>query len=85
MHYDRGDQLYICYNVDIYKFKAKYSKINAFPLFLGNVSKDFWVDNMNINLDYVGISIIFQLIIIAIMLLMFLDVHKNLMKQHEMK
>ena len=40
---------------------------------------------MNINLDYVGISIIFQLIIIAIMLLMFLDVHKNLMKQHEMK
>ena len=30
----------------IYKFKAKYSEIVATPLCLGNISKDWKVDNM---------------------------------------
>ena len=33
--------------VEIYKFKAKDSEINRPLLCLGNVSKDFLVDNMN--------------------------------------
>ena len=32
--------------VEIYKFKAKNFEINAAPLCLGNVSKDFSVGNM---------------------------------------
>ena len=32
--------------VEIYKFKAKDSEINAIPLCLGNISKDFLVKNM---------------------------------------
>ena len=32
--------------VEIYKFKANYSKIDTVPLCLGNISKDFSVDNM---------------------------------------
>ena len=32
--------------VEIYKFKAKYSKIDTVSLRLGNISKDFSVDNM---------------------------------------
>ena len=31
---------------EIYKFKAKYSEIVASPLCLGNISKDWSVDNM---------------------------------------
>ena len=31
---------------EIIKFKAKYSEIVATPLCLGNISKDFSVDNM---------------------------------------
>ena len=30
----------------IYKFKAKVSEIVASPLRLGNISKDWWADNM---------------------------------------
>ena len=47
MHYN-GLSSYIFVNgVEIYKFKAKISeKKNAAPLCLGNVSKDFSVDNM---------------------------------------
>ena len=32
--------------MEIYKFKAKDSEIVASPLCLGNISKDFSVDNM---------------------------------------
>ena len=32
--------------VEIYQFKAKYFKINAASLCLGNVSKDFSIDNI---------------------------------------
>ena len=39
--------IYIYVNgVEIYKFREKYSEINASPLYLGNVSKDFSVYNM---------------------------------------
>ena len=39
--------LFICYLfVEIIKFKAKDFEINTIPSFLGNISKDFSVDNM---------------------------------------
>ena len=31
---------------EIYKFRAKYSEIVAIPLCLGNISKDWSIDNM---------------------------------------
>ena len=34
------------YDVEIYKFKARGSKTNASPLYLGNDSNDFLVDKM---------------------------------------
>ena len=46
MHYNRGNSYIFVNGVDIYKFKAKDSEINTDPLCLGNVSKDFSVDNM---------------------------------------
>ena len=54
-------------SVELYKFKAKDSEINAAPLCLGNVSKDFWTDNMkksglygyvyDLSVDYVCINV----------------------------
>ena len=45
-HYN-GDNSYLFVNgTGIYKFKAKVSEIVASPLCLGNISKDFSVDNM---------------------------------------
>ena len=32
--------------IEIYKFKAKDSEIVASPLYLGNISKDWSIDNM---------------------------------------
>ena len=46
LHYD-GDNSYLFINgTEICKFKAKDSEIDPYPLCLGNISKDFSVDNM---------------------------------------
>ena len=46
MHYN-GENSYLFVNgTEIYKFKAEDSEIVATPLCLGNISKDFSVDNM---------------------------------------
>ena len=42
-----GTNSYVFVNsTDIIKFKPKDSEINAYPLCLGNISKDWSVDNM---------------------------------------
>ena len=38
--------IYLLIGTEIYKFKAKDTEIVASPLCLGNISKDFSVDNM---------------------------------------
>ena len=46
LHYN-GVNSYLCVNgTEIIKFKAKDSEINAYPLCLGNISKDWSVDNI---------------------------------------
>ena len=46
LHYNGADS-YLFVNGDkIYKFKAKYFEMVASPLCLGNISKDWSVDNM---------------------------------------
>ena len=46
LHYNEANGYIFVNGLEIYKFKAKNSEINAAPLCLGNVSKDFSVDNM---------------------------------------
>ena len=49
LHYN-GESSYLFVNgTEIHKFKAKDSEIVASPLCLGNISKDFSVDNMKKN------------------------------------
>ena len=46
LHYN-GAKRYLSVNItEIYKFKAKDSEIVASPVCLGNISKDWLVDNM---------------------------------------
>ena len=45
MHYNGASYLFVN-DTEIHKFKAKDSEILASPLCLGNISKDFSVDNM---------------------------------------
>ena len=46
LHY-KGTNSYLFVNgIEIYKFKAKDSEIIASPLCLGNISKDWSIDNM---------------------------------------
>ena len=46
MHYNGANSYLFVNGTEIYKFKAKDSEIVASPLCLGNISKDWSVDNM---------------------------------------
>ena len=46
LHYNEANSYLFVNGREIYKFKAKDSKIVASPLCLGNISKDWSIDNM---------------------------------------
>ena len=46
MHYNGENSYLFVHGTEIYKFKAKDSEIVASPLCLGNISKDWLVENM---------------------------------------
>ena len=46
LHYNGANSYIIVNGTEIYKFKAKDSEIEATPLCLGNISKDWSLDNM---------------------------------------
>ena len=46
MHYNGVNSYLFANGTEIIKFKAKYSKIIATPLCLGNISNDWSVDNL---------------------------------------
>ena len=46
LHYNAANSYLFVNGTEIYKFKAKDSEIVATPLCLGNISKDWSVDNM---------------------------------------
>ena len=46
MHYNGANSYLFVNGTEIYKFKAKDSKIVTSPLCLGNISKDWSTDNM---------------------------------------
>ena len=65
LHYNGVNNYIFLNGVDIYKFKAKDSGTNTAPLCLGNVSKDFSVDDMKKMRLYIW------LIMIVLMLMTF--------------
>ena len=83
LHYNGANSYFFVNGVEIIKFKEKDSEINAIPLCLENISRDFSVDNMkktwlngylyDFSVDYVAIAVDDVL-----------NIHEYLMKQNEM-
>ena len=67
---------------EIHKFKAKDSEIVATPLCLGNISKDWSLDNMK-EIGLNGYVYDFNVDCDAISVSDILDIHKYLMKKNE--
>ena len=84
LHYNGVNSYLIVNGLEIYRFKAKGSEIKSYPLFLGNVWKDFSTDNMektelyryvyDFSVDYDSIDVD-----------NILNIHKYLIKKHNIK
>ena len=84
LHYNRANIYLFVNGTEIHKFKAKDSEISAIPLCLGNISKDFSVDNMKktgLNGYIYGFSVDYDAIAIGDIL----DVNKYLIKKNNIK
>ena len=80
LHYNRANSYLFVNGREIYKFKAKDSEIVATPLCLGNISKDWSVDNMK-KTGLNGYVYDFSVDYDAIAVDDILDIHKYLMKK----
>ena len=68
LHYNGANSYLFVNGTEIYKFKAKNSEIATTPLCLGNISKDWSIDNMKKKgfLILVLIMILLMLMILTI-------------------
>ena len=82
MHYNRANSYLFVNGTEIIKFKAKDCEIVANPLCLGNIAKDFSVDNMK-KTGLNGYVYDFSVDYDAIAVNDILDIHKYLMKKNE--
>ena len=82
LHYDGANSYLFVNDTEIIKFKGKDSEITAYPLCLGNISKDWSVDNMK-NTGLKGNVYDFSDDYDAVMVSDILDIHKCLMKNNE--
>ena len=71
LHYNGGNSYLFVNGTEIYKFKAKDSKIVAAPLCFGNISNDWSVDNMK-KLDLMVTFMILVSIMMLLQLIIFL-------------
>ena len=78
MHYNGANSYLSVNGTEIHKFKAKDTEIVASPLCLGNISKDFSVDNMK-KTGLNGYAFDFSVNYDAIAVDDILDIHKYLM------
>ena len=83
MHYSVANGYLFVNGTEIIKFKAKYSEIVATPLCLGNISKDWSVDNTK-RTGFNGYVYNFSVDYDAIAVDDILDIHKYLMKTNDM-
>ena len=80
LHYNGANSYLFANDTEIYKFKAKDSEIVAAPLCLGNVSKDWSVDNMKKS-GFNGCVYDFSVDYDAVTGDHILDIHNYLMKK----
>ena len=82
LHYNGVNSYLFVNGIEIYKFKAKDSEIVAGPLRLGNISKDWSVDNMR-KTGFNGYLYDFSEDYAAIPADDIKDIHKYLMKKND--
>ena len=82
LHYKRAKSYLFFNGIKICKFKAKDSEIVATSLCLGNISKNFSVDNIK-KIGLNGYVYDFNVIYDAIEVDDILDIHKYLMKEND--
>ena len=82
LHCNRGNSYLFANGKEIHKFKAKDSEIVATPLYLGNISKDWSVDNMK-KTGLNGYVHDFSVDYVAITVDDILDIHNYLMKKND--
>ena len=83
LHYNGASSYLFVNGTEIFKFKAKGSEIVATPLCLGNISKDWSVDNMK-RTGFNGYVYDFSVDYDAIAVDDILKIHKYLMKKNNM-
>ena len=84
LHYNRSNSYLFVNGTEIHKFKTKDSEIMAAPMCLGNISRDFSVDNMKktgLNGYVYDFSVDYDFIAND----KILDIHKYLMKKNNIK
>ena len=81
MRYNGANSYLFVTGTEIYKFKTKNTEIVARPLCLGNISKDWSVDNMK-KTGFTGYVYDFSVDYDAIAVDDILDIHKYLMKKN---
>ena len=82
LHYNGANGYLFVNGKEIHKFKAKVSEIVATPLCLGNISKDWSVDNMK-DTGLNGYVYDFSVDYDAIAVDDILDIHNYLMKKND--
>ena len=81
LHYNGANSYLFVNGTEIYKFKTKDSKIVPSPLCLGNISKDWSVDNMK-RTGFTGYVYDFSVDYNAIAVDHIKDIHKYLMEKN---
>ena len=81
LHYNGANSYLFVNGTEIYKFKAKDSEIVASPLCLGNISKDWSIDNMK-KTGFTGFVYDFSVDYEAIAVDDIKNIHKYLMKKN---
>ena len=69
LHYNGVNSYLFVNGIEIYKFNAKDSKVVATPLCLGNISKDWGIDNMKKKKKQ-DLVIMFMILLLIMILLM---------------
>ena len=82
LHYDRANSYLFVNGTENYKFKAKDSEIVAAPLCLGNILKDWSLDNMK-KTGLNGYVYDFSVDYDAIAVDDILDIHNYLIKKND--
>ena len=82
LHYNGANSCLFVNGTEIIKFKGKNSEIAPYPLCLGNISKDWSVDNMKTT-GLKGCVYDFSVDYDAITVSNILDIHKYLIKKND--